>query len=156
VKTKVAVLTIISVFAVFAAVWALPLLSVQAQDDTIACSMEFEATVYHGPSEGLSVLGTLEMEIDETGSLTGTMTSEDGSLVLPVVGQANGRAVNMAFNLGEGVYIFGIGTAVNDTAGEDCGGVLGGPLVGPNPGDSGDWLICDAAAANCPGASEEE
>jgi hypothetical protein len=155
VKIKVAVLTIISVFAVFAAVWALPMLSVAAQDDTVSCSMEFEATVYHGPSEGLNVLGTLEMEIDETGSLTGMMTSEDGSLEVPVVGQANGRAINMAFNLGAGVYIFGIGTAVNDSAGEDCGGVLGGPLVGPNPGDSGDWLICAAGAENCPGASDE-
>jgi hypothetical protein len=55
------------------------------------------------------------------------------------VGQATGRAINLALHAGEEQYIFGVGTGISNIG--DCGGgPWGGPFVGPQSGDSGDWV----------------
>jgi hypothetical protein len=108
-----------------------------AQND-VHCEFEFDAAVYQGPSAGLALIGTLQFDLDAMGGLSGSFALEDGNEVL-VVGQVTGRAVNLLFDLGDERYIFGAGTSLNNVRDEDCGGALGGSLVGPEPGDSGDW-----------------
>lgn len=104
--------------------------------ETIQCTGDFEATVYQGPSAGLSLVGPLSLQVDATGNLTGALTANDGALV-EVTGQAIGRSINLVFNLGEDKRIFGVGSLENDI--RDCKGLSGGPFTGPEPGDSGDW-----------------
>jgi hypothetical protein len=100
------------------------------------CGGDLEATVYHGPSAGTKLKGKLDFQIDAAGSLEGSLVTEDGGAI-PVVGQVNGRAVNLVFEVSEEHYIFGVG------AGEapiyQCTGYMGGGFTGPQPGDSGDW-----------------
>ena len=104
--------------------------------EAVKCTGDFDATVYQGPSAGLSLLGPLSLQVDATGNLTGSLTVSDGTLV-EVTGQAIGRSINLVFNLGQDKRIFGVGSLENDIRG--CKGVAGGPFTGPKPGDSGDW-----------------
>ncbi|MEP7293252.1 MAG: hypothetical protein ABI835_15820 [Chloroflexota bacterium] len=130
-------------------------LVVSAQDEAHewACSLPFEATVLTGPDAELSLVGTVGLDVDEFGSASGLLTT-DTDLEVPIVGQINGRAINLAFDLGDDVYIFGLGTSVESIGAESCGLSLGGPFVGPAPDDTGTWLagralekIREAAAA---------
>ncbi len=109
----------------------------------VQCSLPFEATVYSGTETGLSLVGTLALSVDDSGSAAGTMTTDSGS-DYPVVGQINGRALNLAFDLGDEVYIFGVGTSFEDMGAGNCGKALGGPFVGPAPDDTGTWLAGSA------------
>jgi len=124
---------------------------VTAQDATEApaapapgCSLPFEAEVYSGPDAKLALSGTLNLTLDETGAATGNLTSADKKTVTPVVGQISGRALNLAFDLGDDVYIFGVGTSFEPVDGGNCGKALGGPFVGPAPDDTGTWLAGSA------------
>ena len=120
------------------------------------CSMAFEATVRQGPSTGLALAGLLDFSLAAGGSLTGTLTLKDQTEA-QVVGQVNGRAINLIVHPPK-AFVFGVGTAFEPIAGEACGKILGGPFVGPKPGDTGDWLaggrgspsshICDAIDCN--------
>jgi hypothetical protein len=62
----------------------------------------------------------------------------DDGQVIPLTGQANGRAVNLIFRLEGEQYLFGTGTSTEPLY--TCSGVLGGGFTGPQLGDSGDWL----------------
>jgi hypothetical protein len=108
----------------------------------VACALPFEATVRQGPSTGTALVGTLNFTVDADGGITGTL-AQDGQPDILVVGQAQGRAINLAFDLSTadtpGVFIFGVGTAIDPVDSELCGTALGGPFVGPAEGDSGDW-----------------
>ena len=116
------------------------------------CNMAFEATVHQGPSTGLALVGLLDFSLGAGGSLTGTLTLKDQTEA-QVVGQVNGRAIHLIVHP-QKAFVFGVGTAFEPIAGEACGKILGGPFVGPKPGDAGDWLaggqgrassaICDA------------
>lgn len=105
----------------------------------IHCVVHFEATVRQGPSAGVELIGMFDFKVGPTGVLHGKLLQGDQS-ELQVAGQVVGRAVNLVFILAEGKYIFGVGTALNQIKNYGCGGVLGGPFVGPEPGDAGDWL----------------
>lgn len=104
----------------------------------------FEATVRQGPSMGTQLEGELHLGIDDSGGLIGSFLANDGTS-MDVVGQANGRAINLAIAAGtdengEAAWIFGVGTLINNIS--ECAGVVGGPFVGPQAGDTGDWLGC--------------
>jgi hypothetical protein len=101
------------------------------------CRFDFEAKVIQGPDLGTALIGNLALEINPTGGISGVLVGKDGTQV-NVVGQATGRAVNLAFEVGNNLTIFGVGTARREMTG--CGGVLGGPFAGPRPGDLGDWI----------------
>lgn len=112
------------------------------------CTWNFEATVRQGPHAGESFAGTLTVVIAKHGTLTGVLVTDAPETIL-VVGQVNGRAVNLAVALQEidqeteGLYLFGTGTArLPITSKTQCGGVMGGTFAGPYPGDIGDWLVC--------------
>jgi hypothetical protein len=100
------------------------------------CVIDFEATVYSGPSAGLSLQGPLSINLDAAGNLTGQLTTADGQAVR-VAGQAMGRMISLVVFVGENQYIFGTGASENPL--HQCSGVLGGGFTGPQPGDSGDW-----------------
>ncbi|MCL4302995.1 MAG: hypothetical protein KJ077_45330 [Anaerolineae bacterium] len=129
--------TFLSIMSLIALVLGLTACSTASSvAETIKCTGDFEATVYQGPSAGLSLIGPLALEVDATGNLTGALTTNNGTFV-QVTGQAVGRSINLVFNLGEDKRIFGVGSLENDI--RDCTGLSGGPFTGPEPGDSGDW-----------------
>jgi hypothetical protein len=114
----------------------------------------FRAEIYQGPSTGLTLVGRLDLTMDEAGRLSGEFVPDAGEATpgaaaeetptaaasVPVTGQLSGVAINLVFYLPEGKRIFGVGTLGEDPATGDW--IAGGPLVGPEPGDSGDWDIC--------------
>jgi len=104
---------------------------------TRRCGYEFEARVVQGPDLGTTLAGRLALEINPAGSLNGVLVGNDGTQI-NVVGQATGRAVNLVFDLGGGLNVFGVGTAQQPV--DACQGVMGGPFAGPHPGSTGDWI----------------
>ncbi|MBI1258728.1 MAG: hypothetical protein GC204_14765 [Chloroflexi bacterium] len=120
---------------------------VSAQDVTEAaapgCSLPFEAEVIQGPDAKLALSGTLSLSLDDTGAATGSLMTDDKT-EYPVVGQIVGRSINLAFDLGDEVYIFGVGTSFEPVLAGNCGKALGGPFVGPAPDDTGTWLAGSA------------
>lgn len=109
------------------------------QAGPVHCLIDFEATVRQGPSSGVTLLGVLDFKVDEAGVLYGKLMQKDGSELL-VAGQVEGRAVHLVFDLGDEQNVFGVGTAKVRITNDTCGLALGGPFVGPAPGDAGDWL----------------
>ena len=106
---------------------------------SMSCGGPFTATVYHGPDSGLTVQGELNLHVDATGSVTGVLKQSKGVPVVSIVGQANGRAINLLFDLGTHGLLFGVGTMQEDL--RTCKGHAGGPLVGPADPDSGSWGV---------------
>jgi hypothetical protein len=96
----------------------------------------FEATVYRGPDKGLSLVGELKLQATKSGQLTGMLVPKSGQAI-PITGQASGAAIHLIFYLGGGKHVFGVGAIGRDPASMHI--FIGGPLVGPNGGDSGDW-----------------
>jgi hypothetical protein len=109
------------------------------QPGPVHCLVDFEATVRQGPSSGVALLGVFDFRVDEAGVLYGKLMQENGGEIL-AAGQVNGRAIHLVFELGEEQLVFGVGTAKVRITNDTCGLALGGPFVGPAPGDSGDWL----------------
>lgn len=103
---------------------------------TIDCSGDFEATVHSGKNAGLSLAGKLTLHIQPSGNFIGTLATDDSAGV-QVTGYAVSQALNLVFDLGDGRYLFGVGSS--QYAMNECKGVAGGPFTGPEPGDSGDW-----------------
>jgi hypothetical protein len=101
------------------------------------CTSDFEATVYHGPNQGLSLQGQLRFRLDAMGALNGELTTADGQKI-DATGQTYGQAINLLLTVGADQYVFGTGTASDPIY--TCTGVWGGGFTGPQPGDSGDWL----------------
>jgi hypothetical protein len=137
-KTKLSILSLITLLTLLVVWQGLSVISA-AQGTAFHCDMGLEATIYQGPSAGLAMLGDLQFDVEDDGSLIGSYILEDGSASFPIAGQVNGRAINLIITVAEGQYIYGVGTALNDIISEDCGTAMGGPFVGPEAGDSGQW-----------------
>lgn len=105
----------------------------------IHCLVDFEAAVHQGPSTGLALKGVFDFQVNESGTLHGMLLQSDQTQIL-AAGQVEGRAVHLVFVVGERKFVFGVGTTLNQIQNDDCRVVLGGPFVGPEHGDSGDWL----------------
>lgn len=103
------------------------------------CLLLFEVTVREGPAKGRGVVGTLALAVDPSGAVAGELLRPHGGRNR-FVGQATGRAVNLLIDLGNGQILYGVGTADSDVRACRIGD-LGGPLVGPGPGDAGDWAV---------------
>lgn len=101
------------------------------------CTMDFEASVRQGPDAGILLVGNLSFKIDGNGRLSGALVTKDGRQIA-ASGQTVGQAISLIFNLDTDQHIFGTGTLEHDV--QECSGVMGGSLTGPNAGDSGDWL----------------
>jgi len=85
----------------------------------------------------MSLQGNLHLHIDQDGSVTGVLKQAKGPDIHSV-GQANGRAINLIFDLGQNHLIYGVGTLQNPI--QMCKGSVGGPFVGPAEKDTGSWL----------------
>ncbi|MBI1880916.1 MAG: hypothetical protein HYR94_22280 [Chloroflexi bacterium] len=107
-----------------------------AATSEVACSGDFEAAVHSGKNAGLSLAGKLSLHIQPSGNFIGTLATDDSASV-QVTGYAVSQALNLVFDLGDGRYLFGVGSSQYDIG--ECKGVAGGPFTGPEPGDSGDW-----------------
>jgi len=46
--------------------------------------------------------------------------------------------MNLIFVVRPDTYLFGVGTSQRDF--HECAGIWGGPFVGPEQGDMGDWV----------------
>jgi hypothetical protein len=115
------------------------------------CVVEFEATVRLGPSAGLTLRGRLAGVVDAAGHLSqGAFVLADGTR-LPLVGQLNGRAINLLIQLSAGRNVYGVGTLENDL--HLCSGSLGGVFSGPLAGDLGDWAAVVRIATITDGTS---
>ena len=108
-----------------------------AVDDATTCRGAFEATMHRGSSMGLALGGEYVMNVEGSGAVVGALTLESGDIV-PFVGQAQGRAISLAFDLGDEREVFGVGAAEQPLR-EECGGEFGGPFTGPESGALGDW-----------------
>jgi hypothetical protein len=102
----------------------------------------FEATVHSGPDTGLSLRGTLRLGWSRDNQLLGLLARTSGPAV-PVSGQLNGVAINLVFYLAHNRHLFGVGTIGHDPGTKHW--FVGGPLVGPERGDSGDWDVASVA-----------
>jgi hypothetical protein len=103
--------------------------------------MEFEAAVRIGTSAGTVLEGVLTLDMSEHGAIDrGSFVLADGAEI-PVVGQIDGRAISLLFDLGDGAFVAGTGLAQDDlkSCPEVIDGFVGGPLAGPGEGDLGDW-----------------
>lgn len=138
--------------------------------NTQQLKVSFQVTVRQGPSAGLVANGVLTLNIHTpTGNFTGTLTpaeaegaGESSSVLfhqvankfvpfgdvkqVDVRGTIHGHAINLvALNAGgEGKDIFGVGTTENafsDPSAEHGLGHIAGPAVGPEEGDTGDWIV---------------
>ena len=119
--------------------------STPAAGEAELCYADFEATVRQGPSTGLEQNGILVLRVEADGKIDeGSLIAAEGPAVT-VVGQMDGRAVNLLFEVGEGQFLYGVGVLQNDIEGgcqAALNGAMGGPFVGPELGDSGDWALC--------------
>jgi hypothetical protein len=110
-------------------------------DDT--CLRLFEVSVRQGPNEGQEYLGVLALRVADGGAIEeGYFATSDGD-DFPIVGQATGRSIGLLITLAEGQTVYGVGVGEHEVGA--CAGQMGGPLVGPEPGDMGDWAVIDLA-----------
>jgi hypothetical protein len=147
---------------VVGAATALVAAPVLAQDATPAtggadvCLVPFEATVRSGPDAGTAYAGALALAATADGSVRGLLVPTATAAGTPVagkpqgirvVGQTQGRAINLLFVVGDGQELYGVGTMEHDLA--TCDGAMGGPFVGPQPGDAGDWGVQQIPLTGC-------
>jgi hypothetical protein len=100
-----------------------------AQETTLLFA--FSGTVRNGPSSSTIISGDLSLTPNADGTLTGALDVGDTSI--PVTGRLAGANITVTFDLGGGVFVFGIGRA-------DEFGNFRGPFVGPASGDFGHWV----------------
>jgi len=105
--------------------------------EPLACGGRFEARVRQGPSAGLAFVGQLVVRVEPSGRASAVLTLRDGT-TLPATGHVNGQAMNLIFVVRPDTYLFGVGTSQRDF--HECAGIWGGPFVGPEQGDLGDWV----------------
>jgi hypothetical protein len=131
----------------------------------------FQVTLREGPSAGVLGYGVLTLNLRSgSDNFTGTLTpAEDPDTGAPfssvlfkevdhklapqgdvkqlnVRGTLHGHAINLVMlNVsGEGKDVFGVGTTENafgEPSAEQGLGHIAGPAVGPEEGDSGDWIV---------------
>jgi hypothetical protein len=89
-----------------------------------------------GPDAGLSLSGTLSMQLDTTGSSTGSLAVANGPM-LAVSGKVAGFSIQLDLTTADGTAISGHGTLPDNCTGP----IIGGQLTGPHHPNRGDWGI---------------
>lgn len=123
----------------------------RAQDTAHTCELPIYAEVYVGPYLGTVYEGTLSLDIGGDGAIdSGVFTTLDGA-VYPLVGEAEGRALDLRIDLGNGLLLTLTGTAENDFA--ICQGAAAGSFAGPEMGNMGTWTtVAGGGVISPPGA----
>jgi hypothetical protein len=109
------------------------------------CRLEIFAAIRLGPSAGVildgsvpgELRGRLTLAIGADGAIDNGRFRLEGGAELPVVGQANGRALNLRVDVATDQSLILVGTAAQKL--EQCTGDIDGLLTGPRVGDLGDW-----------------
>ena len=109
------------------------------------CLLEIVATIRLGPSAGVIIDGTvpgelrgeLSIAVGADGAIDSGRFRLEGGAELPVVGQADGRALNLRVDIAADQTLILVGTAAQRL--EQCTGDVDGLLTGPRVGDLGDW-----------------
>ena len=133
---------------------AIPVVQSDAQS---TCLLDIVANVRLGPSAGAIMAGNVPGElrgeltigISPNGAVDSGRLSIEGGPEFPVVGQVNGRALNLRVEVGPDQTIVLVGTAARPL--DQCKGDVDGLLTGPRVGDLGDWH----ATATSVGGGEE-
>jgi hypothetical protein len=131
-----------------------------AQDATpITCQLDIVAAIRLGPSAGVIIEGNvpgdlsgkLTIEIGADGAIDRGRFRLKGGAEFPVVGQADGRALNLRVDIDTDQTLVLVGTAVQRL--EQCTGDIDGLLTGPRVGDLGDWHATATARSGGGGAA---
>jgi hypothetical protein len=117
-----------------------------AAASAFTCDFSIQANVRLGPSAGDildggttpgQVSGLLSVGVDADGDIaSGSLKLANGKKLV-VVGQSEGRELNLRISTGGGRVLVGFGLGANLIS--DCKGGVDGLLTGPRPGDLGDW-----------------
>ncbi|NJN18487.1 MAG: hypothetical protein HC822_20645 [Oscillochloris sp.] len=121
--------TIAAVFLLLFGTFAVSVRPVGAQSSELLFA--FSGTVKTGPSTGTTLEGDLALTPAADGTVSGELRI--GDTAIPVSGRLSGTQISVSFDLGDGVYIFGIGRL-------GPSGNFRGPFVGPQDGDQGSWI----------------
>ncbi len=101
------------------------------------CVMPFEVAVREGPNAESEYRGLLYVTLDDEGAAAGRLEITGGAIA-EVTGQITNQAVALRFELPDGAVLYGTGVANGDPS--TCVIYdMGGPVVGPDAGDLGDW-----------------
>jgi hypothetical protein len=130
--------------------------AVSAMQDA-TCLLEIVAAIRLGPSAGVIIdgnvpgelRGELSFAIGADGAIDSGRFRLEGGAELPVVGQADGRALNLRVDIAADQTLILVGTSAQRL--EQCTGDIDGLLTGPRVGDLGDWH----ATATALGGGEE-
>ena len=115
--------------------------ALSAQGTVQICALPIYAEVYVGPYLGTEYEGAISLDIDETGAIeSGTFQTIDGQSV-PLVGQADGRALDLRIDLGNGLLLTLTRTA--ELPFSVCQGAAAGSFAGPEMGDMGTWTTVE-------------
>lgn len=113
-----------------------------ADNSGVPLLVPFGVNVRQGPHAGASYQGFLNLAIGADGHAHGGLLTTD-EMAIPVTGQMTRQSIGLLFSPAADQHIYGVGVA-----GEDLGGLhgyntvaIGGTLVGPGEGDSGDWAV---------------
>src|SRR5215213_636246 len=109
------------------------------------CLFDIVANVRLGPSAGAilegnvpgELRGELTFAIGPDGAVDSGRLSIEGGPEFPVVGQVDGRALNLRVEVGRDQTVVLVGTAARPL--DQCKGDVDGLLTGPRVGDLGDW-----------------
>ena len=121
----------------------LPALTTAQPAEDLTCAGQFEATLLRGPSAGTALTGTLTLDIDADGALSGAL--EQPNEIIPVSGKIRGGSIHLQFDLGNGTRLRGIGQVEHPFT---CSGSIEGSAIGPLPRDGGNWSF--AVLPGCP------
>ncbi|MCA9859299.1 MAG: hypothetical protein KC438_06225, partial [Thermomicrobiales bacterium] len=110
-----------------------------AQGGDVTCQMSIQALTSAGPSFDILYSGVLEITIAEDGGIDSGSFTPVGGVSVPVVGEVDGRALDLRVMFPTGQHLVLSGTGENDI--ETCSGALSGVFGGPELGDTGSWLI---------------
>ena len=114
-------------------------LPASAQTGDVTCQMAIQALTSAGPSIDTAYAGVLQITLAGDGSIDSGSLAFTGGPTVPVVGQADGRALSLRATFPNGNALVLTGTGENDI--ETCSGALSGVFGGPELGDTGSWLI---------------
>lgn len=115
-----------------------------AQGDGVTCQMAVQALTSAGPSFGQAYAGVLEITLGNAGAIDSGTFTPDGGIAAPVVGESDGRALDLRITFADGQALVLSGTGANPI--ETCSGALSGVFSGPQLGDTGSWEIDPAAS----------
>ncbi len=107
------------------------------------CLRPFEVTVRQGPNEGQEYLGALAIKLSDGGAIEEGYFEPPMAMISRWSGRPRGRSISMLITLADGQTVYGVGVGEQEVGA--CAGQMGGPLVGPEPGDMGDWAVLDLA-----------